>query len=270
MNLSGSRILLTGATGGIGRCLALELARRGARLVLAGRDANRLDLLAGKIAAVRAPAAALPVDLALPGSHTDLVDRAIRAMSGLDAIVNNAGRSHFGAFAAQDEASIRSLIETNLTAPLLLARAALPHLIARGSGRIVNVGSVFGAIGFPNHAAYSATKFALRGFSEALRRELADTGVKVLHVAPRATATAMNGPAARAAMAESGTAVDAPEVVAAVIAGAIEDDREEVTIGRPERFFARLNALLPRLVDGPLIRQARAAARHLRSASASG
>lgn len=158
---------------------------------------------------------------------------------------------------------MRELIETNLTAPMLLTRAVLPHLVRRGYGCIVNIGSVFGAIGFPYNAAYSATKFALRGFSEALRRELADTGVRVLYVAPRATATAMNGPAARALQAETGTAVDAPETVATSIVDALAADRKEVTLGGPERVFTRLNALLPRVVDGPLNRQARVAARHL-------
>jgi short-subunit dehydrogenase len=263
MNLFGSRILLTGATGGIGRCLALELARRGARLVLTGRDATSLARLAGQISNTGAHATILPFDLARPGSHASLVAGALESLGGIDALVNNAGRSHFGAFADQDEAAMRELIETNLTAPLLLTRAVLPHLVQRGTGCIVNIGSVFGAIGFPYNAAYSASKFALRGFSEALRRELADTGVKVLYVAPRATATAMNGPAARALLSETGTAVDAPEKVAIVIANALAGDSKEVIVGGPEGYFARLNALLPRLVDSALIKQGRVAARYL-------
>ena len=270
MKIAGSRILLTGATGGIGHCLALELARRGARLALAGRNADRLARLAGEISNASAPAATLPADLTSPGSHAALVERALESLGGIDALINNAGRSHFGAFVDQDEAAMRELIETNLTAPLLLTRAVLPHLIRRGTGCIVNVGSVFGAIGFPYNAAYSASKFALRGFSEALRRELADTGVAVLYVAPRATATAMNGPAARALMAETGTAVDAPAKVAASIADALADGRKELTLGGPERVFTRLNALLPGIVDGPLIKQARLAARHLLATKTAG
>jgi len=263
VKIAGSRILLTGATGGIGRSLALELARRGARLALAGRDATRLELLAGEIAGTWVHAATLPFDLVRPGSQAVLIQRTIDSLGGIDVLINNAGRSHFGAFAEQDETAITELLATNLTAPLLLARAALPYLIARGTGCIVNIGSVFGAIGFPYNAAYSASKFALRGFSEALRRELADTGVTVLYVAPRATATAMNGPAVRALQAETGTAVDAPEKVAAAIADALATGRKEVTLGGPEQIFARLNALLPRVVDGPLIKQARLAARYL-------
>ncbi|MBI3042518.1 MAG: SDR family oxidoreductase [Betaproteobacteria bacterium] len=263
MKIAGSRILLTGATGGIGRALAPELARRGARLALAGRDTNRLARLAGEISNAAAPAVSLPSDLARPGSHAELVRCAHESLGGIDVLINNAGRSRFSAFAGEDEAALRDLIEVNVTAPLLLARAALPHLLQRGTGCIVNIGSVFGAIGFPYHAAYSATKFALRGFSEALRRELADSGVKVLYIAPRATATAMNGPAARALMADTGTAVDAPEKVAVAIADALAGDRQEVTLGGPERIFVRLNALLPGIVDASLVKQGRIAAHHL-------
>lgn len=261
MKIAGSRILLTGATGGIGRCLALELVRRGARLALAARDQTRLERLAQEASAAGGAATALPCDLARADGHAALVRRAIEALGGLDALINNAGQSRFGALAGEDEEAVRELIAVNLTAPLLLARAALPHLISRKGGCIVNVGSVFGAIGFPYFAAYSASKFALRGFSEALRRELADTGVKVLYVAPRATATAMNGPAVRTLMTETGQAMDTPDKVARAIADALATEHSEVTIGFPERMFARLNSLLPRVVSWALARQARIASR---------
>ena len=263
MKLAGSRILITGASGGIGSCLALELCKRGARLALVGRDTGRLGELARAIAAAGGTASALPFDLERPDGHAGLIGRAADVLGGIDALVNNAGQSHLTAFVDEDEASLRRLIAVNVTAPMLLARAVLPHLLRRGAGSIVNVGSVFGAIGFPYHAAYSASKFALRGFSEALRRELADTGIKVIHVAPRATLTDMNGPAARALHSETGTAVDKPQKVAMTIADALAHDRQEVCIGMPERFFARLNALLPGFVDGPLVKQGRVAARHL-------
>lgn len=264
MKLAGSRILLTGASGGIGRCLALELCQRGARLALVGRNRDRLGALVRDIEAAGGAAATFEFDLERPDGHAGLVERAAGALGGIDALINNAGQSRFGAFAGEDEAALRELIAVNVTAPLLLARAALPHLMAGSGGCIVNVGSVLGAIGFPHFAAYSASKFALRGFSEALRRELADTGVKVLYVAPRTTATAMNGPAVRALMKQTGQPMDPPEKVARAIADALATGREEVTIGFAERFFARLNGLLPRFVDGPLVRQGRVAARHLR------
>lgn len=263
MKLSGRRVLLTGASGGIGRCLALELARRGARLAITGRDRAALAAVAMEISGLGGKVTALPFDLAQPSGHVGLVERALDALGGLDCLVNNAGQSHFGAFVTSDDETIRRLISVNVVAPLLLARAALPHLLSRGSGCIANIGSVLGAIGFPYFTAYSSCKFALRGFSESLRRELHGTGVRVFYIAPRTTATDMNGPAVRSLMAETGAAVDAPEVVARQIAEAIEGGREETTLGMPEGLFVRVNAILPRVVDKALRRQARAAMRHL-------
>ncbi|HXH07090.1 MAG TPA: SDR family NAD(P)-dependent oxidoreductase [Vicinamibacterales bacterium] len=118
---------------------------------------------------------------------------------------------------------------------------------------------MFGSIGFPYVAAYSATKFGLRGFSEALRRELADRGIGVTYIAPRTTRTDINSPAMYAFAERTATAVDTPERVAHAIVDAIERDADERYLGGPEPFFARLKALLPRLVDRALRKQARIA-----------
>ncbi|MDY6949446.1 MAG: SDR family NAD(P)-dependent oxidoreductase [Pseudomonadota bacterium] len=114
---------------------------------------------------------------------------------------------------------------------------------------IVNIGSVLGTIGFAGNSVYCATKFGLRGFSEALRRELADTGIKVHYFAPRATRTAFNSDLVDDMNDALGNASDEPADVARSIVRALQADRLEYVIGWPEKFFARLNALLPRLVD---------------------
>ena len=120
---------------------------------------------------------------------------------------------------------------------------------------MINVGSTFGAIGYPGFAAYCASKFALRGFSEALRRELADTNVRVLYFAPRATRTPMNAPSVVAMNDELGVAMDDPEKVAAELLQVIRHEQEERYLGWPERLFVRLNGLLPRVVDQALRKQ---------------
>ncbi|MNR05659.1 putative oxidoreductase SadH [compost metagenome] len=120
---------------------------------------------------------------------------------------------------------------------------------------VVNVGSTYGSIGYPGYASYCATKFALRGFSEALRRELADTRVSVLYVAPRATRTGMNSPAAQALNDALKANVDDPQTVAAAVIHAIAGERRDLYLGWPERFFVRLNSLLPHLVDRGLRKQ---------------
>ena len=143
-----------------------------------------------------------------------------------------------------------------MVAPINLINAVLPHMLEAGRGHIVNLGSIFGSIAFPFFASYSASKFALRGFSEALRRELAGTGIAVSYVAPRFTKTAFNrGVVARMADALKMNQ-DEPEAVAERVAAAIVEDRPESYIGWPEKLFVRINSLFPRLVDQSLKKQA--------------
>jgi short-subunit dehydrogenase len=205
-----------------------------------------------RIRADGAFATALPCDIAAPEGPSGLIERAADELGAVDILINSAGLSSFGALAEEEASKIRRLVEVNLTAAMLLAREALPGMMQRASGHIVNVGSGFGSIAFPRFAVYSATKFALRGFSEALRRELAGSGIAVTYVAPRTTDTAMNTQAMREFVARTGAAMDPPEAVARVIADAIEQGRREVYIGWPERFFARVNAIAPGLVDRSL------------------
>ena len=145
-----------------------------------------------------------------------------------------------------DFAALTRVIETRfLRSPLLMTRALLPGMIDRGHGRIVNVGSMFGSIGFPCFAAYSATKFALWGYSQALRRELAGTGVGVNYVSPRAVKTAFNPPVVHEMAAQGIMRMDEPDRVARAIVQAIEKGRKDVYVGFPESLFARINAVLP-------------------------
>lgn len=268
MSFAGKRILLTGASGGIGRHVALELARGGASLALVGRDELRLEKVAQKARAAGVTAVPLVFDLASLSGHEALIERAAHALGGLDVLINNAGIQRFGALCDEDAAALANLVAVNFTSPLLLTRAALRHFRAAGAGHLVNVGSTFGAIGYPSFAAYSATKFALRGLSEALRRELADANVRVTYVSPRATDTGMNGVAVREMQTRTGTRVDDPVTVARAIAAAVADARAEKQLGWPERFFVRLNALFPGLVDKALVQQSRVAAACARESGA--
>lgn len=172
----------------------------------------------------------------------------------------------FRPFAEEDPAVLERIVQTNLIAPMAMTRQVLPEMLARGSGRIVNVGSTFGSIGFAWFAAYSASKFGLRGLSEALRRELEGSGVGVTYVAPRAVKTGFNSDAVYSMAEATGMKMDEPVWVAANIIAAIERDAKEVYLGFPEKFFARLNGLLPRLVDGGLRKQNRTMAHFARDA----
>jgi len=140
-------------------------------------------------------------------------------------------------------------------APLHLCRGLLAHLRSLPEACILNTGSVFGSIGYPGYAVYSASKFAVRGFTEALRRELSDTNVKVHYVAPRATRTGINTSAVERMNEELGVAMDPPELVARAVCDMVDGGRVEAVLGWPEKFFARVNGVLPRLVDGALRKQ---------------
>lgn len=257
MKIEGSRILITGAAGGIGCALALELARRGAILLLSGRAGNALTAVCSEASRLGARVFMLEADLLEANAVERLAAQAKAAAGGVDILVNLAGISSFKLFQNEDSASIERLWQVNVIAPLALTRALLPSMLARGSGRVVNIGSIFGSIGFACFANYSATKSAIRGFSQALRRELDGSGVGVSYVAPRYTRTPLNSSTVdRMAQAVKMNS-DSPELVANHIVRAIEKDRDELYIGFPESLFVRINAVLPRIVDFALRKQTR-------------
>lgn len=257
MNLSGQRILLTGAGGGIGSQIALALAEKGTELLLVDRDAQRLSSLQQQVEAQGNNVHLISCDLAAAGAPQQLAKQAVACMGGVDVLVNCAGVSIFGSFAEATPEQTETLWRVNVLVPMQLTRALLPQMQARGHGRIVNVGSIFGSIGFAWFATYSASKFALRGFSEALRRELDGTGVGVTYVAPRFTKTALNDGAVNRMARAVGMNSDEPSVVAQHIVRAIEQDKKDYYIGWPECLFVRINAFLPRMVDGALRKQNR-------------
>lgn len=257
MNLKDKHVVLTGAAGGIGSQLATLLAARGARLSLVDINREALNTLAQSLDAERCNVIA--ADLANADECQFIIEAALLRFGSIDVLLNSAGMLSFNNFASTPPEQIEKLLAINLTAPALLIHHALPVMLQRGCGSIVNVGSTFGSIGFACFSAYSASKYGLRGLSEALRRELDGSGVNVIYVAPRAVKTALNPQSVYAMGKATGMHMDEPAAVARQIVEAVEAERRDVYLGWPEALFVRINALLPRLVDRALKKQSRSA-----------
>ncbi|MGD8560518.1 MAG: SDR family oxidoreductase [Gammaproteobacteria bacterium] len=258
MQLRNKRVVLTGASSGIGTELAYEVAARGAQLLLVGRRQSQLAKIAQQIANAGGTAHIVAADITTSEGRTAIVTAANRYYGGLDILINNAGVSDFASFTHSDPVLIDKIYKTNVTAPVLLTQALLPQMLEQGSGRIVNMGSIFGSLGFAYFAAYSSSKFAIRGFSEALRRELSGTGVDVTYVAPRAVKTTINSEAVYRMAEAVNMKMDEPTAVAKWIIRCIEKDKKDAYYGAAESFFVKLNSLLPRVVDKGLGKQNKA------------
>ncbi|MBI2305950.1 MAG: SDR family oxidoreductase [Rhodocyclales bacterium] len=244
MQLNNARILLTGASGGLGQALAQQLAADGARLLLAGRDTAKLASLN---AALGGGHSSVRADLTRPEGVVAAAGAAREFCANV--LINNAGVGGFGLYEQQDRAEIEALLATNLAAPMHLTHTLLPWLKAQPQAAIVNIGSTFGSLPFAGFAAYSAAKAGLRGFSQALRRELADSQVAVIHLAPRAIDTPLNSDAVNALNRALNNRSDSSEAVARQVVAALRRGDGEHHFGFPERLFAWLNGVAPALID---------------------
>jgi short-subunit dehydrogenase len=239
--------LVTGGGSGIGRGIALALARRGMQVIVAGRRANLLCEAAGEITAIGSKSFAITADLSVPEERLDLLDEARRLAGPLDLLVNNAGVFSGGDLAALARDEVMRSIEVNLAAAIDLTYLALPDLTAR-RGSVVLLGSSASFVRLPYASLYSAAKSGLRAFGESLRYELAGSGVNVLMAYPPDTATAMTAPMGGA----SGIAnfsLASPEVVGERIAKAIAQRKREVRWGVRERTLHSLYHVAPWLVE---------------------
>lgn len=254
MNLQNKRILITGATGGVGYFLAQQLATKGAIVALVGRNISKLNALQTMIKKSGGNAHTIVADLSVVGASKIIIE-ASQQLGAIDILINNAGILDFTALEQQSEARIAEIIQTNVTSLIQLSRAVLPHFQQQNRGHFLFIGSIFGSLGFPHYATYCASKFAVHGFSQALRRELVDTDIGVTYIAPRAIETAMNNQNTVDMLSKAGQAMDKPEKVAAIIVDALEKEKQEVFIGQPQRFFAWLNGVAPKLVNWGLKNQ---------------
>lgn len=252
MPRDGRRVLITGGGSGIGRALAIEAARRGDSVALCGR---RSDALAETAAALPADPILIQADITVADDRARIVARLEEAWGGLDVLVNNAGVVAGGPADRLGDAALEAMLRTNILAPIALTRDLAPLLRAARPARVVNIGSMFGDIAYPGFAAYSATKFALRGFSSALRREWHPHGIGVTYAAPRATRTAAAA-AFQDLIVATGMALDDPDRVARQIWDGVAAGRDEIYPRGAERLFVLIQRLAPKLIDRALARAA--------------
>lgn len=246
MRLHDRVFLLLGGTGGIGKALVDPLVKAGARVIVASRHPERLEHREG----------VSPVHLDLAASDLDQqLVRLNEAYPDIDGVIHCAGQNRFAGLGQMAVSELDAQITVNLRSAMLLARHFAPRFEKAGQGALIFVGSTFGSIGFPGYTAYCASKFGLRGFTEALRRELADTPIQVVYVAPRATATDMNPESVNELNRALGNTMDAPEAVAAQILAAMENDDRRRFLGWPEKLFVVINGILPRIVDKAMLKQ---------------
>ena len=250
-------VLITGATGGIGTALARSLLAAGARVLLTGRRQVPLAALAASEGA-RGVVGAVVADVTRTADRAALV--AAAATHGVNVLVNNAGVPCFGPLDTLDEDRIAAALHTNLVAPILLTRALLPQLRSQRAARVLNVGSVLGRLGLPGYSVYSAAKFGLRGFSEALRRELAGTPVFVQYLGPRTTHTGFNDARVEAYNRATSARADTAERVAGAAVRLLATQQAERFIGFPESLAVRVNGLAPHWLDRAFVSHAAALA----------
>ncbi len=257
--MKNSNVLLTGATGGMGKAFSRLLFANGANLLLIGRDSHKLhelkaELLTSNISATN-KVEIFAVDLVDSAQRQALIAYLATLTFDINLLINNAGISQLSLLEQTTESEINRIISTNTIAPMQLTQALLPILLKQSSAQIINIGSTFGSIGFPGYSAYCASKFALRGFSQTLSRELADTNVTVKYLSPRATKTNLISKKIEQLNTALNTATDLPEHVAKELLALIEQNKTERYIGWPEKLFVGINALFPSIVSKSIVKQ---------------
>jgi short-subunit dehydrogenase len=246
-------VLITGAGSGIGRALAIEAAQRGMVVALCGRRELALEGTAALL--VRGSQhLIIPADITNTQDRSRIVEVISSEWKVLDILVNNAGVVEGGAIEKFDDDAISRTFLTNVIAPIKLTRDLMPLLAAARPSRVVNIGSVFGDIAYPQFSSYSASKFALRGFSNALRREWKQIGIGVTYAAPRATRT--DAAVAFDHLIENANmSVDAPSKVARQIWRSVASGHDSIYPPAPERIYILIQRIFPQIIDWALARQ---------------
>lgn len=266
-SLSNKTVVITGASTGLGAALALECAQQGARLVILARDAERLEAVARACEQLGSEVLTVVGDVSLAEAGKRLVEAAIERFGRIDYLVANAGLSMWTAFAAIEEVALfRTLMEVNYLGAVYCVHPALPHL-KKSKGLFVAISSIQGQVGVPLHTGYSASKHALQGFCDALRMEVAASGVGVMTVLLhwlkgtdlRQRALGKDGKALGAASRKHRAEAVSLEAAAQAIVRGMQKRQQRLYVPRRLRLLAVIHALWPplaeRIVKGKVARE---------------
>jgi uncharacterized protein len=248
VRLKGAGVLITGASSGIGRATAIELARAGCRVAVAARRADRLEETASRCREHGAEVLVRPTDVSRRDECFGLVTEVTSTFGSVDILVNNAGFALLDRIESADIDEVRRMIDTNLLGAFHCTQAVLPQMLERRDGTIVNVSSITGLMGYAGMGMYGATKFAMTGMTEALRDEVIDRGVRVILVCPGATSSEFFIHAEQNKIPAASRLVSrlAPEDVAKGIRKAIERERVRVIVPFAAHLYIRFKELAPR------------------------
>ncbi|GAB3674893.1 SDR family NAD(P)-dependent oxidoreductase [Salinisphaera aquimarina] len=242
-DFTGRTVLVTGASRGVGEATARAFARAGAKVLIAARGAERLQAVAADMGATP-----IVADIATGAGCTRLIADSVAVHGGLDILINNAGCHHRGPVTGLEADALAEMVDTNLRAPLMLTRLALPYLQASSAAAVVNVASIAGQMPLAGSATYSATKFGLRAFTHALAEELADTAIHVSVVSPGPIATDfILGDIDAVSDITFSQPMSTPEQIADLILACAADGRVERSRPAISRVMATAGYLIPAL-----------------------
>lgn len=254
MNSTNQVVLITGASSGIGRCLALDFAKQGAVVIGCGRSQERLDRTLNEVRRASPSSVMIPCDV---GNRQEAQSMAVKVLADfgkIDILINNAGIGMRKPFAETSVDTIEEIMRTNYLGMVYCTHAVLPSMIARGSGHIVNISSVAGIIGTVNLSGYCASKFAMNGFSESLYYELKPLGIHVSVICPGPVRTDFNRSFADTKPKSPGFLMLEPEAVSQLVIRAIVNKKFEVVVPWSLALISRVARMAPGLFRAVALR----------------
>ena len=254
MNFTNQVILITGASSGIGRCLAIDFAKRGAVVIGCGRSQERLDRTLDEVRRASPSSTMIPCDVGNRQEVQSMMTKVLADFGKIDILINNAGIGMRKPFAETSVDTIEEIIRTNYLGMVYCTHAALPSMIARGSGHIVNISSVAGIIGTLNLSGYCASKFAMNGFSESLYYELKPLSIHVSAICPGPVRTDFDRAFADTKPKSPGFLMLEPETVSRLVIRAIARKKYEVVMPWSLALICRVARMAPGLFHAVALR----------------